>query len=66
MEYTMLELKEMLNYMDAQLEDQGRIVDDRLLTRRRNVAQAVANLEAAEELQRDMGNRREGKTWGSL
>jgi len=66
MEYTMLELKEMLNYMDAQLEDQGRIVDDRLLTRRRNVAQAVANLEAAEELQRDMGNRREGKAWGSL
>lgn len=66
MEYTMLELKEMLNYMDAQLKDQGRIVDDRLLTRRRNVAQAVANLEAAEELQRDMGNRREGKTWGSL
>jgi len=48
------------------LKDQGRIVDDRLLTRRRNVAQAVANLEAAEELQRDMGNRREGKTWGSL
>ncbi len=66
MEYTMLELKEMLNYMDAQLKDQGRIVDDRLLTRRKNVAQAVANLEAAEELQRDMGNRREGKTWGSL
>jgi len=66
MEYTMLELKEMLNYMDAQLKDQGRIVDDRLLTRRRNVAQAVANLEAAEELQRDMGNRREGKTWDSL
>ena len=66
MEYTMLELKEMLNYMDAQLQDQGRIVDDRLLTRRRNVAQAVANLEAAEELQRDMGNRREGKTWDSL
>jgi len=66
MEYTMLELKEMLNYMDAQLKDQGRIVDDRLLTRRKNVAQAVANLEAAEELQRDMGNRREGKTWDSL
>ena len=66
MEYTMLELKEMLNYMDAQLQAQGRVVDDRLLSRRRNVAQAVANLEAAEELQRDMGNRREGKTWGSL
>jgi hypothetical protein len=48
MEYTLYELREMLNYMDAQLQDQAPYFDDRLLSRRRNVAQAVANLEESE------------------
>lgn len=78
MEYTLLELREMLNYMDAQLQDQGRIVDDRLLSRRRNVAQAVANLEESErtlhEIKAATANSRNetnrenerGATWDSI
>ena len=60
MEYTLLELREMLNYMDAQIEAQGRIVDDRLLSRRKNVAQAVTNLEESER------NQNGGRSWASI
>ena len=72
MEYTLLELREMLNYMDAQLEAQGRIVDDRLLTRRRNVAQAVANIEESERTLREIKtatanrNQNGGRSWASI
>ena len=72
MEYTLLELREMLNYMDAQLEAQGRIVDDRLLTRRKNVAQAVTNLEESErtlsEIKTAAANRNQngGRSWASI
>ena len=44
----------MLNYMDAQLQDQAPYFDDRLLSRRRNVAQAVANLEESERTLREI------------
>ena len=72
MEYTLTELRDMLNYMDAQLEAQGRIVDDRLLTRRRNVAQAVENLEESErtlnEIKTATANRNQngGRSWASI
>ena len=72
MEYTLLELREMLNYMDAQLEAQGRIVDDRLLTRRKNVAQAVTNLEESERTLREIKtatanrNQNGGRSWASI
>ena len=72
MEYTLIELRDMLNYMDAQLEAQGRIVDDRLLTRRRNVAQAVENLEESEltlnEIKTATANRNQngGRSWASI
>ena len=49
MEYTMADLRSMLEYIDAQLEDQTPYFDGRLLSRRNNVAQAIANLERAEE-----------------
>jgi hypothetical protein len=49
MEYTMADLHSMLEYIDAQLEDQTPYFDGRLLSRRNNVAQAIANLERAEE-----------------
>jgi len=70
MEYTLTELRDMLNYMDAQLEAQGRIVDDRLLTRRKNVAQA--NLEESErtlsEIKTATANRNQngGRSWASI
>ena len=78
MEYTLTELRDMLNYMDAQLEAQGRIVDDRLLTRRKNVAQAVKNIEESERTLREIktataNSRNEtnretegGATWASI
>ena len=49
MEYTMADLRSMLEYIDAQLEDQTPYFDARLISRRNNVAQALANLERAEE-----------------
>jgi len=78
MEYTLYELREMLNYMDAQLQDQAPYFDDRLLSRRRNIAQAVANLEESERTLREIkavtANRRNetnrenerGATWDSI
>ena len=49
MEYTMADLRSMLEYIDAELKDQAPYFDDRLISRRRNIAQAIANLEQAEE-----------------
>jgi len=78
MEYTLYELREMLNYMDAQLQDQAPYFDDRLLSRRRNIAQAVANLEESERTLREIkavtANRRNetnrenerGARWDSI
>jgi hypothetical protein len=78
MEYTLYELREMLNYMDAQLQDQAPYFDDRLLSRRRNVAQAVENLEESErtlnEIKTAAARRRNetnrenerGATWASI
>jgi t-SNARE complex subunit (syntaxin) len=75
MEYTLYELREMLNYMDAQLQDQAPYFDDRLLSRRRNVAQAVTNLEEAartlqtsqtEQTHRASNAGTGGDTWGSM
>jgi hypothetical protein len=73
-----VELREMLNYMDAQLQDQAPYFDDRLLSRRRNVAQAVENLEESErtlnEIKTAAARRRNetnrenerGATWASI
>ena len=72
MEYTLLELREMLNYMDAQLQDQAPYFDDRLLSRRRNVAQAVENLEESERTLREIKtatarrNQNGGRSWASI
>jgi len=72
MEYTLLELREMLNYMDAQLQDQAPYFDDRLLSRRRNVAQAVVNLEESERTLREIKtatanrNQNGGRSWASI
>ena len=72
MEYPLLELREMLNYMDAQLQDQAPYFDDRLLSRRRNVAQAVENLEESErtlnEIKTAAANRNQngGRSWASI
>ena len=49
MEYTMEDLRSMLEYLDAELNDQAPYFDARLISRRNNVAQAIANLEKAEE-----------------
>ena len=49
MEYTMADLHSMLEYLDAELKDQAPYFDARLISRRNNVAQAIANLEQAEE-----------------
>jgi hypothetical protein len=49
MEYTMADLHSMLEYLDAELKDQAPYFDARLISRRNNVAQAIANLERAEE-----------------
>ena len=49
MEYTMEDLRSMLEYIDAELKDQAPYFDARLISRRNNVAQAIANLEKAEE-----------------
>lgn len=48
MEYTISELKELVKYIDAQLNDQAPYFDDRLLTKQRNIKQAIKNIEAAE------------------
>tara|TARA_R110000823_G_C15792917_1_gene486323 strand:+ start:471 stop:701 length:231 start_codon:yes stop_codon:yes gene_type:complete len=50
MEYTMADLHSMLEYIDAQLKDQTPYFDGRLLSRRNNVAQAIANLEKSEAI----------------
>ena len=49
MEYTIEDLRSMLEYLDAELNDQAPYFDDRLISRRNNIAQALANLEKAEE-----------------
>ena len=49
MEYTMADLRSMLEYLDAELKDQAPYFDARLISRRNNVAQAIVNLEKAEE-----------------
>ena len=49
MEYTMADLHSMLEYLDAELKDQAPYFDARLISRRNNVAQAISNLERAEE-----------------
>jgi hypothetical protein len=49
MEYTMADLHSLLEYLDAELKDQAPYFDARLISRRNNVAQAIANLEKAEE-----------------
>jgi len=49
MEYTIEDLRSMLEYLDAELNDQAPYFDDRLISSRNNVAQAMANLEKAEE-----------------
>ena len=70
MEYTLTELRDMLNYMDAQLAAGN--VDDRLLSRRKNVAQAVTNLEESErtlsEIKTAAANRNQngGRSWASI
>ena len=47
MEYQLEELQQMLTWIDEQLERQGRIVDDRLLTRRKNIQLLVEQMEKA-------------------
>ena len=47
MEYRLEELQQMLLYIEEKLEQQGRIVDDRLLTRRNNIELLVKQLEQA-------------------
>jgi len=49
MEYTIADLRSMLEYLDAELKDQAPYFDGRLVSRRNNVAQAIVNLEKAEE-----------------
>ena len=46
----MADLHSMLEYIDAQLKDQTPYFDGRLLSRRNNVAQAIANLEKSEAI----------------
>jgi len=45
----MADLRSMLEYLDAELKDQAPYFDARLISRRNNVAQAISNLERAEE-----------------
>ena len=45
----MADLHSMLEYLDAELKDQAPYFDARLISRRNNVAQAISNLERAEE-----------------
>jgi hypothetical protein len=47
MEYRLEELQQMLLYIEEKIEQQGRIVDDRLLTRRNNIRLLVEQLEKA-------------------
>lgn len=48
MEYTMADLRSLLEYLDAELQDQAPYFDARLISRRNNVAQAITNLEQSE------------------
>ena len=63
MEYTLQDLKEMVAYIDAQLDDVERearenetvpVFDGRLLQKRINVMQAIRSLENAEAFTADM------------
>ena len=47
MEYRLEELQQMLLYIEEQLERQGRMVDDRLLTRRNNIRLLVEQMQQA-------------------
>lgn len=47
MEYRLEELRQMLLYIEEQLEQQGRIVDDRLLARRNNIRLMIKQMEQA-------------------
>jgi hypothetical protein len=51
MEFRIEELRQMLLYIEEQLERQGRIVDDRLLTRRNNIRLMIKQLEQANKEQ---------------
>jgi hypothetical protein len=47
MEYRLEELRQMLLYIEEKLEQQGRMVDDTLLTSRNNIELLVKQLEQA-------------------
>jgi hypothetical protein len=47
MEYRLEELQQMLLYIEEKLERQGRMVDDRLLTRRNNIRLMIKQMEQA-------------------
>jgi len=49
MEYTIEELRQMIQMMDDQLERQGRIVDGRLLSRRDKFKKYAQKLEQASQ-----------------
>jgi len=49
MEYTIEELRQMIQMMDDQLERQGRIVDGRLLSRRDKFKKYAQELEQASQ-----------------
>lgn len=68
MEYTLQELREMLNYMHTEIKDLAPCVDPRLLSRRASVAQAVENIENSERLHRELESCRTkgGAAWLSI
>jgi len=47
MEYRLEELQQMLLYIEEKLEQQGQMVDDRLLTRRNNIRLMIKQMEQA-------------------
>ena len=49
MEYTIEELRQMIQMMEDELDRQGRIVDDRLLSRRDKFKQYAQELEQASQ-----------------
>lgn len=49
MEYTIEELRQMIQMMEDQLDRQGRVVDDRLLSRRDRFRQYAQELEQASQ-----------------
>jgi len=47
MEYRLEELQQMILYIEEKLEQQGQMVDDRLLTRRNNIRLMIKQMEQA-------------------